>query len=901
MIALKDYQHRVLDSLREFFRLCSKNGNPAYAFSDVCKQNGSGGGPYLPIHSAGLAHDMPYVCLRVPTGGGKTLLACHTAGLAMSELLHADRAVVLWLVPSNTILDQTADALRDARHPYRRALEMACGAIEVVTIEEALNLPRASVDGQTVVIVSTIQAFRVEDSTGRKVYSQNGVFQEHLLNAPASREADLLKGPDGKPVPSLVNMLRLRRPVVIVDEAHNARTDLSFAALGDVMPSCIVEFTATPARSKQPSNILHHVSAAELKAADMVKLPLRVVTRHPSQKDQLLADAVSLRADLEKLALTESQATGEYLRPIMLIQAERVDACEPLRERLVADFGISRDEIKISVGTHDDLKNAGDMASPQCKVRFIITVQKLREGWDCPFAYVLCSLRETRSATAIEQIVGRILRLPNARPKQHPDLNCAYALSVSDSLPEVLNELREALESNGFTRAEAERIILPAPQGVLPLGAQPQTLRLNPEEIDAAVAQAQEAALCGKVRIRPETGAVTVLVPLDADETEKVASCGKTPEARARITALVEQVREADTILGEGGQPRALSPYQMRMDFRVPLLCVLEEGRMQEFERTHLLEHPWRLGSKDATLSAAYDPTRLPTLASGQLDVGVWGEVKSDVARDQDETSDFVKRLHQQTLALGNISGTDWTAEHLIVWLDRQIDHEDIPLAETAVFLRKAINGLMARHDLADVGPLVFDRFRLRDTIDERIDEHRKSERAIAYTQYLALDSSLTVSDAHAVNFKDIAYEPSWLYEGSFIFRKHYFGPKPGEMKEITQAGDLTEEFQCAQFLDTKLPGVRFWVRNLSKRPTSFRLQTSTDWFYPDFVCQLEDGRILVIEYKGGHLLDAADAKEKRDIGNLWAARSNGRCLFAMPSNNRFDEIVEKINSPAAM
>ncbi|MDD4026398.1 MAG: DEAD/DEAH box helicase family protein, partial [Kiritimatiellae bacterium] len=123
MIALKDYQNRVLDSLREFFRLCSKTGSPAEAFRAVSAKNGSGGGLYLPIHAAGLARDMPYVCLRVPTGGGKTLLACHTAGLAMSELLHADRAVVLWLVPSNTILVQTADALRDARHPYRRALE----------------------------------------------------------------------------------------------------------------------------------------------------------------------------------------------------------------------------------------------------------------------------------------------------------------------------------------------------------------------------------------------------------------------------------------------------------------------------------------------------------------------------------------------------------------------------------------------------------------------------------------------------------------------------------------------------------------------------------------------------------------------------------------------------------
>ena len=273
------------------------------------------------------------------------------------------------------------------------------------------------------------------------------------------------------------------------------------------------------------------------------------------------------------------------------------------------------------------------------------------------------------------------------------------------------------------------------------------------------------------------------------------------------------------------------------------------------------------------------------------------GEVTADVARENEEPCDFVKRLHQQTLALGNISGTDWTAEHLIAWLDRQIDHNDIPFAESAVFLRKVINGLMARHGLTDMGPLVFDRFRLRDAVEERIDEHRKRERTAAYAQYLALDSGLTVSDDYAIDFKEIAYEPGWVYEGSFLFRKHYFGPKPGELKETTPVGELTEEFKCAQYLDSKLPGVRFWVRNLSRRTTSFRLQTSTDWFYPDFVCQLENGRILAVEYKGAHINTAADAQEKRDIGNLWAARSNGRCLFAMPSNNRFDELCDLTTS----
>lgn len=269
MIALKDYQDRVLASLKAFFCQCSKDGRPEAAFQAVqLRNNAYAPMPYLPVAVAGLSTGMPYVCLRVPTGGGKTLLACYAAGLAQVELLHAERAVVLWLVPSNTILDQTATALSDPLHSYHQALKKACGAIEVVTIEEALCLSRATVNGQTVVIVSTIQAFRAEDTTGRKVYAQNGAFLEHFSAVPAHRATELEKGADGQPKPSLVNMLRLHRPIVIVDEAHNARTYNSFAALNHVRPSCVIELTATPSDGSAeiingkkelspPSNVLY--------------------------------------------------------------------------------------------------------------------------------------------------------------------------------------------------------------------------------------------------------------------------------------------------------------------------------------------------------------------------------------------------------------------------------------------------------------------------------------------------------------------------------------------------------------------------------------------------------------------------------------------------------------------
>jgi type III restriction enzyme len=890
VITLKDYQERVLDSLRDYFRLAAQTGNPDSAFRTVTRRVYGEVMPSFPVSVAGLESRMPYVCLRVPTGGGKTLLACYAAGLALHDFMRADHAVVLWLVPSNTILDQTADALRDPRHPYRRALDLACGAVEVVTIAEALRLSRATVEGQTVVIVATIQSFRVEDTTGRKVYDQNGAFAEHLLNIPLARLADLLPGADGKPKPSLVNMLRLRRPIVIVDEAHNARTDLSFSTLGDILPSCIVEFTATPAREKTPSNVLHRIPAAEMKTAQMVKLPLRVITRHPSQRDQLLAEAVTLRADLEKLAVAEGQQTGEYIRPILLIQAERVDACEPLRDRLVREFKLSKDEVKISVGSLDELKDVKDISSPKCLVRVIITVEKLREGWDCPFAYVLCSLKETHSATAIEQIVGRILRLPFAQTKRHPDLNCAYAFSVSNSITDVLAELREALEHNGFTAAEAERIIIPVPQGTLPLGVQPQTLMLAPNDIDATVAPIQVLALAGKVRINTATGEITIVVPLDHADTEKLKSCVKTSEAKTQLEEAVALVREAEKAFGGTGATRVPSPYERQLDFLVPLLCVFENGTLYEFESTFLIEHPWKLSEKDASLSERYNPLVRPVGYAGVLDVGVKGDVQAIVINDPSAV-DFVGTLHQQTIQLGGTH--NWSIESLIAWLDREIDHQDIPVGESAEFMRKVIRGLMAKLGITDISTLALDRFRLRDEIAARIQDHRESERKASFQLLLLPASPLTVDQGRSINFKTMGYEPSRVYEGGVQFQKHYFGPKPGELSEKTADGQITEEFRCAQFLDG-LPQMQCWVRNLSRKATSFRLQTSTDWFYPDFLCQLTDGRVLAVEYKGKHLYDAVDAEEKRAVGQVWASRSDGRCLFVMPTDGDFS-IIDKV------
>ncbi|MGO9610382.1 MAG: DEAD/DEAH box helicase, partial [Verrucomicrobiia bacterium] len=895
-VSLKPYQQRVLDSLRDYLRECVRTNNPSGAFATVTQRLFGMPQTYFPVQIPELS-GLPYVCLRVPTGGGKTLLACHAAGIAQRDFVQADRSIVLWLAPSNTILDQTARALADNRHPYRRALEIGVGGtVEVLAIDEALRMSRATVDGQTVVIVATIQSFRVEDTTGRKVYEDNGYLQAHFDGWPDHLLAGLERGPDGKPVRSLVNALRLRRPIVIVDEAHNARTELSFAMLGKVLPSCIIEFTATPALEHKPSvgrfpsNVLHRTSAAELKAAAMIKLPLRVINRAPSQREELLAEAVTLRSDLEKVALAEGQGTGEYIRPILLVQAERIADTEPLRERMVEELRLSADEIKISTGSLDELKDIKDIAAPNCPVRYIITVQKLAEGWDCPFAYALCTLKETRSATAIEQIVGRVLRLPNVEFKRHTELNCAYIFSCSDSLPAVLGEFQHALELNGFTPAEAEQIVLPVSTPNLPLGVQPRSVTVDPKkDFDTALVKANAPELMGKVAFDTEAGTIKVLAPLTGDEEKTLLACLRTDEAREKAVAIVREVAKAAQTFGVT-KPKPATGYERQVSFIVPLLALRQHDLLWEFDKTDLLEREWKLSEKDATISESLYSSKRPTGDLAEIDVEATGRVTVQQVHET-RPEDFVGRLHQQVWAIA--SEQNWTAEDLIQWLDQHIEHRDIPANESGEFLRKVIQGLVSSRGFADIGTLVLDRHRLRDAVARKIDEHRQTEHTLAFRELLSSSSGLVVSMDKAIDFSKILYDPSWWYDGAFEFKKHYFG-KVGELK----SGG--EEYECATFLDG-LTEVKYWIRNLAKRPTSLSLQTSTDRFYPDFVCLLQDGRVLAVEYKGKDRWDGIDSAEKRAVGTVWEGRSSGKCLFLMPDGKDFESIRRKISGRGAV
>ena len=190
------------------------------------------------------------------------------------------------------------------------------------------------------------------------------------------------------------------------------------------------------------------------------------------------------------------------------------------------------------------------------------------------------------------------------------------------------------------------------------------------------------------------------------------------------------------------------------------------------------------------------------------------------------------------------------------------------------------------------VDQLAQQKYRLRLAVANKIDDCRRANRTNTYHRMLFSTEAadFEVSPEICVEMTEAKYSPNWYYEGSYQFNRRLF-PLVGELKSEG------EEYECAVFLD-ELDGVKKWVRNLERRPdTSFWLQTSTDKFYPDFVVLLNDGRFLVVEYKGHDRWSNDDSKEKRAIGELWEARSNGRCLFIMPDGPDWKAIAAKTRS----
>ena len=873
MLQLKEYQVKTLESLRLYLRACDEMQDADGAFYRITRLLWEEGIPYKAIKEPSELADIPYVCLRLPTGGGKTLLASHSIAIANREYLKQENSIVLWLVPSNTIREQTINALKDRNHPYRQALESTLGPVTVLNLTEALYLQAPVLRGSTVIIVSTIQAFRVEDTEGRKVYESAGALQHHFDNLPGEIAEQLDHDENGTIAYSLANVMRIHRPLVIVDEAHNARTDLSFDTLARMRPSAIIEYTATPDNTKNPSNVLHSVSAAELKAEDMIKLPIRLETRISWQA--LLSDAIAQRLDLEGKAKLERRETGEYIRPIMLIQAQprrkgrETLTVEVIEKSLIEDHHIPANQIARATGEDKGLEGI-DLSDEKCEIRYVITIQALREGWDCPFAYVLCSVAEQRSIGAVEQILGRVLRLPYCHPRQLKELDKAYAFVTSRNFAEAAQDIVDALVENGFNRQEARDFVRDGriEQADLSLARRdrippPSTFTLS----DVPDPNSLPPELADKIVIDPDTKSITIKDYIYPEEETAFKDSLLMQSARDQWGKEVRRYNLEVTEIFK-------SPSERGEIFRMPALCIKRGKQLELFQEEHLFAEGWDLNASDACITPEeWDILTTESAQFGEVDIGAEGKLQSH----------FIPDLNRQLQLIEAVE--NWTETQLIHWLDRNLIFRELTSEQKVIFLTALVGDIINNRQLS-LGRLVRKKFQVRKLAELKIKDLRLEARKKLHQSLLFGEDGkhVVVTPEKCFSYNPDRYPARYVCPASDSFTKHYY-PKVGELE------DKGEEFFCANFLD-QLEEVDFWVRNLERQEQfSFWLQTATDKFYPDFVCKLKDGRYLVVEYKGADRWSNDDSKEKRHLGELWAMKSGGRCLFIMPKGKDWDAI----------
>ena len=435
----------------------------------------------------GAGRAIPNVCLKVPTGGGKTLLAAAAVGQVLQGWTRRHRGLVLWVVPNEAIYRQTLKALSDRDHPYRQLLNVA-GAGRVKVVEKLHPLSRQDVEGSLTVMVLMLAAANRRNKETLKFFADSGrvvgflpreddyaahyALLREVPNLEAYRSlnqtAEEARAQLGSIVKSsLGNVMRLVQPLVIIDEGHHAYSEGALETIDGFNPCFMLELSATPrlavARKGVKtggSNVLCNVRGTDLDDAEMIKLPINVDVRGWSDWRTCLGAALQQLDELQREAEALQGETARYIRPILLVQVERTGAdmrdagfihADDAKEHLLS-LGLQERHIAIKTSARNDLAAPEniELLSPTCEVRAIITKQALQEGWDCPFAYVLCALAAGRNLSAMTQLVGRILRLPQVAKTGRPALDACYVLCHDAKTGEVVAAIKKSLEDEGM-------------------------------------------------------------------------------------------------------------------------------------------------------------------------------------------------------------------------------------------------------------------------------------------------------------------------------------------------------------------------------------------------------------------------------------------------------------------
>lgn len=845
---LNNYQKQVMRDLSAYLTCVNRGTNLYSAWREYWFAKdvavGLGG---VPSYNNAIER-VPHVCMKVPTGGGKTFMACASVKRIFDALPAGKPQVVVWLVPSDSILTQTVRNLSNVNHPYRQKLDQDfAGRVGVYTKEMLLNGQNFSPDTVREMLTVCIMSYgslRIDSRKKdvRKVYQENGNlfrFAEFFKD----KEALLADTPDT----ALIQVLRHLEPVVIVDESHNAGSDLSVEMLNNLNPSFVLDLTATPRKN---SNIISYVDARELKKEHMVKLPVVVYNR--TTRQSVIQDAIQLRGSIEKEAIAAEEAGGRYIRPIVLFQAQpktsdNSDTFDKIKA-LLMDMGIPEEQIAVKTSNVDDLKGR-DLMSRDCPIRYIITVNALKEGWDCPFAYILASLANRTSTVDVEQILGRILRQPYAMRHASPLLNTSYVLTNSVDFHSTLEKIVAGLNKAGFSRKDY-RIgeVIETPQAPV----QPETVQTEIPMEPTPAEDTFEDINTQEVRTALESGdaagsSVAQMVQTATQQAESYTEAVSTPDdgfMGGELGDMLQQNAIQAHFAKEVSELR-LPQFFLRS---VPDLF----GDEYELLQPENLSEGFSLAGQDSQVHF-----ELATGDMYRVDVEEHGEAVPKYKRASSELSEYIRNRLAQLPPEQKI-------QSCTKMLCSQINRNNrYAAAEINDYVRRIVAGMTA-DELAAMETAI-------PTYAAKIQEKIKGlEEAYREDQFLRwLDTG-----------KIVCKESETLRP--VITPAQTTDAIPKSLYEAEKDDMNNGEHELIDAV-VALGNVKWWHRIIERN--DFHLNGYIN-HYPDFMVMTNSGRLVLIEYKGDDR-DNSDSERKLKLGRKWQAQCGQNYRYFMVFKNR--------------
>ena len=852
---LKNYQRAVIRDLERYLEILMQTNNIETAYRQLWEEKhvpvGYGGMPRYQNFLPGV----PNVCLKVPTGGGKTFIAANAIEPIFRTLGVMQRRVVVWLVPSDAILTQTLSALRNPAHPYRQKIDVAFGSrVEVYTKEQLLFGTRfniATINEQLSILVLSYDSFR-----GKK--EQLKARQE---NSSLAQLADALGEPE-HPVEdadrtALLQIINQLHPLVIVDESHHARSSLSKQMLRDFNPCFVLDLTATPTKE---SNIISIVDAIHLRRENMVKLPVFVMNRY--KQVDVLSNAVLMRGVLEEQAMQEYRNGGSYIRPIVLFQAQpkgKEDAAtfEKIRSTLVK-MGIPAKHIAIKTAEINELKNV-NLLSESCPIRYIITVNALKEGWDCPFAYILASLANRTSQVDVEQIVGRILRLPYTHKHPVPALNVSYVLTSSADFKHTLDGIVKGLNNAGCTdhdyRVQEEA---PAPE---PLPKVEQSVMVEPpvEPDTPDIFDSPEVPVLNPEILHPSAAASSV-TPEVQDVFSKATS-----EVTAFETAMQQHKDEpADNVPQEVQE--MIGHTTVKPEFADEIEHILLPKFCLKIPQTLFMNGDTKELEKENLLSGFTLRGKPSNIDFDHLDDNL-----AKVDLDSDSTPHISKMKAQEQQ-----------------YINRQFPM--MPGKDRLEVCRTMIHTSISRLKKMNA----VDSDELRRYVDYIIDGMNQDQ--LDALEQMPATFAQKISDYIGKLQEEAARENfyNWLEVGKIVveprFQLKSYVTLSGETSALAKSlykkeGELDGfEHKMAMAL-TGIDSVKWWHRNPDKGQYAFCLNAVHN-HYPDFIVMTNSGKILLVETKGDQL-ENAESRAKIKLGRAWQNAAGSQYRYYMVFQNK--------------